>query len=896
MLWPGKFLSRIRTLFKRCGFEGEMDEELRFHLESQVEDYIKGGMNPKDARRAVLLQFGGVDKTKEESRDTRPTRFLENLWQDLRYGFRTLQKDRGYTLAAVLTLTLGIGANIAIFSIVNGVLLRPLPYDMPDQLSVFVASFEGRKDLGLDSTSPLFYRVWRERNTVFQELGMFETEPMDLTGAGEPERLNACYATSTTFGVLRVKPAQGRIFDAKEDTPGAERVVVLSDGFWKRRFGGDKNVVGKTIHLSDRAYTVLGIMPPGFRFPGEDTDLWAPYNVEEAEAFNVPTARYGGNNLVARLKPGVSRKQAEENINAIVKQLRVEYPETNEEPDKRLQSLHEHIVGKVRPALLILLGAVSFVLLVVCANVANLTLLRSEARGREMAIRVALGASIRQLIQQLLAESALLSLAGCGLGLLLASWIEKALVRLAPVQMPRLGEIGMDGRMVAFCVTVTAFSTLFAGLLPAIRASRPDVGETIKAAGPASTTGASSRNTARKLLVVCELALALILLAGAGIMIRSVLHLLHLDLGFDARNVLTMRLDRPLSKGHKEGLRVELQRRTAMFHQLIEDLKGLPGVQSVGASTTVPLRPTGLLRITVDKQSNAPRELELWTDEYRVVPDYFTAMGIPILRGRAFNTADGTRTPGVVIIDATMARRFWPGEDAIGKRLKKGFHRDANEWWTVVGIVPSVQKNQLGVQDLGWFSHTEQVYFPATDDCTSMCFAIRTRVNPLSLVEAVRREVWKLDRNQPISEIATMESLVSAFTAEPRFYMYLFSAFAAVALILGAMGIYGVTSYWVAQRTHEIGVRMALGAQSKDVQRMVLRQSVVMITVGLAFGIGGALALTGFLAGMIHGLSANDPASFTSVSALLAVMAVTASLIPARKATKVDPMIALRYE
>jgi putative ABC transport system permease protein len=396
--------------------------------------------------------------------------------------------------------------------------------------------------------------------------------------------------------------------------------------------------------------------------------------------------------------------------------------------------------------------------------------------------------------------------------------------------------------------------------------------------------------------VVCELAFALILLAGAGLMIRSVLHLLRLDLGFNASNVLTMRLDRALSKGYKEGYKVEAQRRTALFHQLIEGIKGLPGVQSVGATSTLPLHPTAFLRITADKQSNAPRELEVWTDPYRVVPDYFAAMGIPILRGRAFNYADGVRLPGVVIIDATMARRFWPGEDAMGKRLKKGFHDGPNEWLTVVGIVPHVQNNQPGVQDLGEFTHTEQVYFPATDDLVSMWFAIRTRVDPLSLAEAVRREVWKLDRNQPISEVATMESLVSAFTAEPRFYMYLLSTFAALALILGAMGIYGVTSYWVAQRTHEIGVRMALGAQSKDVLRMVLRQSVGMTAVGLALGIGGALALTRYLTGMIYGLSAYDPAAFASVSALLAIVAVAASFIPARRATKVDPMIALRYE
>ena len=894
MLWPDRILLRVRALFQRGRFEGEMDEELRFHLESQIEDHIKRGMNPDEARRAALLHFGGVDKTKEECRDTRWTRFPENLWQDLRHGFRTLHNDRGYTLAALLTLTLGIGANIAIFSIVNGVLLRPLPYDKPDELFVFVALDEGRKDLDLDATSPPFYRAWRERNTVFQEIGLFTTEPMDLTGEGEPERLNACYATSATFGVLRVKASYGRIFDAQEDTPGAARVVILSDGFWKRRFGGDKNVLGKTIRLSDRLYTVLGIMPLGFRFPNEDTDLWAPYNVELAEVFNATTARFAGNNLVARLKPGVSRKQAEDNINGIVSQLRIEYPKTTDKPDKRLMPLHEHIVGKVRPALLILLGAVGFVLLVVCSNVANLALMRSEARRREMAIRVALGASTCRLIQHSLTESALLSLAGGGLGLLLASWIGRALVRMAPVQIPRLGEIGMDGRMVAFLLTAAAFSTLFAGLLPALRASRPDVSETIKEGGSASP-GASSRSTARKLFVVCELALALILLAGAGLMIRSVLHLLRLDLGFDASNVLTMRLARPLSKGYKEGWKVESQRRMALFHQLIERIKGLPGVQSVGATTTLPLRPTILLMITADKQSNAPRELELWTDPYWVVPDYFAAMGIPILRGRAFNSADGVKPPSVVIIDATMARRFWPGEDAIGKRLKQGFHDDPNEWLTVVGIVPHVQKNQLGVQDLGWFAHTEQVYFPETEE-VSMCFAIRTRVDPLSLVEAVRREVWKLDKNQPVSDVAAMESLVSAFTAEPRFYMYLLSTFAALALILGAMGIYGVTSYWVAQRTHEIGVRMALGAQSKDVLRMVLRQSVVMTAVGLALGIGGALALTRFLTGMIYGLTANDPAAFASVSALLAIVAVAASFIPARRATEVDPMVALRYE
>ncbi len=816
-----------------------------------------------------------------------------DLWMEFRHCLRSMRCNPGFTGSAVTTLIFGIGASIAVFSIVNGVLLRPLPYPKPEELVVFVDKSESSNDWVLDGASPPIYRALREHNTAFRGMGMFAPgQSMDLTGRFEPERLDGCFITASAFGVLEARPAVGRLFSETEDVPGAGRVVVLSDGLWKRRFHNDKGVLGQGVVLNDHIYTVIGVMPPNFRFPTPRTEFWTPLNVEMGEVYNVPTARYGHNNLIARLKPGVTSKLAEANINTLLQQLKREFPTANEEPDKKLLPIRDFMVGRYGTILFLLMGAVGFVLLLACANVANLLLIRSEARRKEIGIRVALGASKARIIRQSMLESLLLCLAGgCG-GLVVGYWTATLLVRIGPAKIPRLDEVSLDGRVLFAAIMAIIVCAVFVGLIPSVQAARTDVNETIKGKGARTATAPYA---GRKAIIVCELALALVLLSGAVLMIRSVIYVLRLDLGFNPSNVLTFKLNRPLAKEDQGGFQAELARRTVFFQQLIDKICRLPEVQSVGGTSSLPLESTSLSRITTDASSKPPKERERWVDCYVVTTKYFEAMGIPILKGRAFNALDCADPVRSVIVDASMAQHFWPGEDPIGKRIKKGFSDSSDAWLDVIGIVPNVRKYGLGQEDLGWFAHTEQVYWPATQSL-QMSLAVRTKMDPLRIAGSIREEVWKIDKSQPVSMMATMTSRVSEFTSEPRFYALVLTIFAAVGVALAAVGIYGVTSFWVAQRRHEIGVRMALGAQRSDVVSLVFRQGLVFVLAGSMTGLFGAFALTRFLSGIVYGLTATDPATFMGAIMLLGTVSLGAIFIPARRATRVDPIQVLRSE
>jgi putative ABC transport system permease protein len=904
--WREEIGKRLAGLNLEPTREAEIVEELAQHLEDRYHELLVGESTEAEACAMALAELsdkqfladelGQVERmVKRESTvwgaSARKSNFIADLWQDLHYGVRALRRSPGFATAAAITLALGIGANIAVFSIVNGVLLRPLPYDRPDELVVPISMPTANEGGGLDAYAPLHYRVLREQNSVFQDMGMFKVESADLTGWGNPESLKAAFITASVFDVLRVKAEIGRVFSAQEDIPGGGNIVLLSDRLWKRRFLGDPGIIGKSLRLNDQPYTIIGVMSESFEFPSSDTDIWSPFNVANAEIFNAPTARQAGLNVIARLRAGASLEQATNNIRAIKSTFGVRYPD-----DVRLTRWDNYLVGETRTALLLLLGAVGFVLLIACSNVANLLLIRGESRRKELAIRSALGASTSKLILHSLTESGLLSLMGGILGLFLAIWMVKAVMTLAPARISRLDQVKLDGNVLAFTLAATLISMLLAGLLPAFKGCKADTSGMMK--GESSLTG-TTRSTARHALIISELALALILLAGAGLMIRTMIYLMRIDLGFDARNVLTVRLLNPVRKGPQDnaGRSAYYDQRAAFVQDLLEKLAALPGAEAAGATSNLPLGEGLFVRVTKESTQSSSTPSSLWADPYAITHDYFRVLSVALLKGRLFNSTDNKNSPPVVIVDKLMAERFWPSVDPLGKRVRIG----AGPWHTVIGVISNVRSYGLKSRRKGMFIDSGQIFFSAAQrggplTLVSPILTIRTNIDALHLVDAVRREVWKLDPNQPISRVATLESVVSDVSAEPRFYMALLTAFAATAFVLGMVGIYGVTSYWVAQRTHEIGVRLALGAQGSDVLRMVVGQSMALTAAGLTIGLAGSLALTRFLSGMIYGLTATDPTTFVSTCVLLGAASLGAAYIPARRATRVDPLAALRHE
>ncbi len=882
MSWRHEILQRIRAVLRRTRFEDEMDEELRFHLESMIQDNTRAGMPPQEARRIALLSFGGLDITKEECRDTRWAKFADDIWRDLRYGTRLLIKNRGYTIVAVLALSLGIGANTAVFSVVQGVLLRPLPYEKSGELVVFT------NDTGhLDSIAPPYYRGLRERSRVFQEIAIFDQVETHLTDSGEPEILKRANVSASFFDILHVRPSFGRVFTQEEDRPGSARTVVLGYGLWRRRFGGDPGILGRAVRLSDKLYTVIGVMPLGFAFPNDDTGVWVPFNVEYQDLYGQPSARLFS--TIARLKTGVAPALAEEAVNKDLARLSNEYPDYRHETRVHIAMLHAYIVGEVRPALLVLLVAVSLVLLIACANVANLTLIRAEGRRKEMAIRVSLGASRRDLIRQSLAESFLVSSVGCGVGLLLSRTLVGPMIRLAPRTIPRLDQIGLNAPVLLFTVAAAIFTTLASGLFPALKSSNPDFSDTMKEGGSRSSAE-TGRCSVRNLLVICQLTLAVILLIGAGLMLKTCMRLFRLDLGFDPQGVLTMRLQLP----YRENAYQNRNQRMAFLKETCNRLESLPGVESVALTYPLPLSWSGIGTFTIDRQKDSKRGDCYWADLCRVSPRYFQTMRIPILRGRPFTESDDAQLFPVLIVDQTMARTVWPGlDDPIGNQLRNG---DGGPLYTVVGVVANVRTRPLGSPPEGWESATGQAYFLVSQDHISDTLVIRTRVAPLTLIDTIRREIWTLDKNQAVSEVSTMEKRVNEFTALPRFYMALLAGFAILATVLGATGVYAVIAYSVAMQTHEIGIRMALGADRRDVFRMVFGRGAALVLTGLAMGLVGACLLNRSLTSLVYEVQPNDPAAFMAVSILFALVSLVACCMPARAATRVDPMVALRYE
>jgi predicted permease len=796
---------------------------------------------------------------------------MDTLLQDLRFGLRLLLRQPAFTLLVVLTLALGIGANTAIFSVVNGVLLRPLPFPAPERL---VRVWGHHAEIGNETASLPDYRDWREGAPAFEHLEACAATYFNLTGHGEPERLLAARTTAGFFQALRVPAALGRTFETGEDRQGNNRVVVLSHGFWKRHLGASPEVLGRTLTLDGLPYTIIGVAPEHFRFLW-NAELWAPL-ATDAEMGR----RSDFLTVIGRLVPGATVERAQAELTSVASRLEQQYPDTNTRWTAKVVPLHEELVGEARPALLIFMGAVGLVLLIACANVANLMLARSSRRQRELAVRAALGASRGRLIRQMLTESVLMALLGGTLGLLLAVWGIDGLRTAQLSLLPGHSEIGIDGWVLGFTLGLSLVTGVLFGLAPALSLPGRDLDGTLRA-GAKGLAGGMGLNQLRGWLVLGEVALALVLLVGAALLLRSFDRLQRVDAGFNPEGVLTVRVMLPQTKYPEDP-------QLATFYQQLEErVAAVPGVESSGMTSAVPLGGAPAWSFIIEGQSpdaNAVQDAETFT----VSPGYFQAMAIPLRSGRLFESQDRPNTPRVALVSQSLARRYWPERDPLGARISVD---DGTTWFTVVGVVGDVRAGAIQKDP------HPQLYFPSTQLPRRMMFlTIRTAGEPMSLVGSLRREVTALDPDLPVSDVLTMEQRFGRAVAKPRVNVLLLGGFAVVALLLAGIGIYGVISQMVAQRTREIGIRMALGAKPGDVLRLMIRQGMTPALVGIALGLVAAFAGSSLLASLLYGVSAKDPLSFLIVPVFLTGVALFAAWLPARRATRVDPTEALRQE
>jgi putative ABC transport system permease protein len=808
---------------------------------------------------------------------------MHNLITDIRYGFRSLLKRPGATAVALVTLALGIGVNTAIFSAVDSILLRPLPFKDPERI---VSVWEQTPSLGIqqNQAAPANFFDLRNQNQSFEALGAYGPLDINLTGAGDPERLDGQLVTANVFSILGVAPALGRTFLANEDQPGQEHVVVLSDALWQRRFNRDPSIINRNIALNGETFTVVGVMPRGFFFPLRETELWVPWAMEPDQASGRGDHYL---TLVGRLKTGVSIERANADLAAIGQRLAGEYPRTNEGLGFIARSLHKDYVGDLRLPMLILFGAVGLVLLIACANVANLLLAQATTRRKEIAIRIALGARRWTIVRQMLVESLLLASGGGLLGVLGAFWGVEALTKFLPESLSKLQGVSIDARVLLFTLGVSVLTAIVFGGVPALLTSRTTPGATLSDVARDMAGGTSGRNV-RRLLVVSEVALAVVLLVSAGLLIRSFQLLRQVEPGFNPENALTMRMVLPFPKYAKK------ETRSAFYDEVLRQVKETRGVEAAGMITFMPLSFSGMnFSFSVEGRA-APSDMNLPFALFRVVsPDYFRAMGIPLLRGRYFEAQDSPDTTPVTLINRRLAEQYWPGEDAIGKRIKVGPADSPNAWLTVVGVVGDVRQTGLHEQKSDFYVPymQERRSFMAPRD-----LVVRTKADPAVIAAAVRKAVWSVDKDQPVSNVRTVNDVFSAAISQERFQALMLGLSAALALVLACVGLYGVISYSVVQRTHEIGVRMALGAQPVDVLSLVIRQGMSLTFVGLVVGIVAGTFVTRVLTDMLFGVTPRDPLTFAGVPVLLLVVAFLACYIPARRATRIDPLIALRYE
>jgi putative ABC transport system permease protein len=871
---------RIRAVFDRNAFNQELDEEVRFHIEHETRANIARGMNPEEAARQARMDFGG-ESVKEEYRAVRGDSFVESVLQDARFGFRMLRRSPGFAIVATITLALGLGANTAMFSVIDAVLLRPLPFANPDRL-VYILDQNPSKGFFRFTASPPNFIDWRAQAQSFTGMAATAGGTFTLSGSGDAQRLNALFVTPDLFAVLGVNTVVGRTFTSEEGTYGHDKVAILSFRLWQQRFGGDRSVLGRTIKLDGENYVVVGVAPAEFRLYNNDVVVPLAFRSD------VGTQRGAHFLLVyARLKPGISLQHANDEMRTIAARLAAAYPDKDSGWTAYAVQMHELVVGRVRPAMLILFGAVGFLALIACANVANLLLSRAVARQREISVRTALGATRSRIMRQLLTESFALCVSGALLGMAIAAGGIHLLRLVGPIGVPRLSTVQLNTAVLVFTAGLTLLTTMLFGILPALHASRVDVNAGLKSAGRGTVASRESARP-RKLLVLAELALSIMLLIGAGLLIRSFVRLTFTNPGVDASDVLTFNLSLPTKKyATPERIR-------DFYDALLTNLRALPGVKDAGAVSILPLSgDQNSSSFTIRGAPVAPQDQP--SAELRVASrDYFRTIGIPLLHGRQFETGDRMGSPPVVLVSESMARKFWPNGDAIGHFITMGVrpgisHSDVGG--EIVGIVGDVHDFGLDIEP------TPTVYvlmdIPGSSEIN---IVVRTTGDPTALVGAARATVAALDADIPVADPAPMETVLATSLAQRRFYMLLLSIFAAVALSLAGIGLYGVISYSVGQRTQEIGVRMALGATRGQVLGMILSESLRLAGTGIGVGIIGALALNRLLKGMLVGVSTTDPAVFVVAALGIGVIAIAACFVPARRATAVDPVVALRYE
>ncbi|HWN99400.1 MAG TPA: ABC transporter permease [Blastocatellia bacterium] len=889
--WKQEIRQRLAGLRIDPTREAEIIDELAQHLEDSYRELLSSGLTRGEASKAALGQLSDSRLLALELRrverpvpsesvvlGARRRNMIGDMFSDLRYGARSLRKNPAFTAIAVITLALGIGANTAIFSVVDGVLLRPLPYPEPDRLAMVYGTSSGAS---LDG-SPLCaadFLDWKSQNQVFESIAGFSANRFSYTGGETPEEVEGAWVTADFFTTIGVQPALGRAFMPDEDLAKTAPTVVISDRFWRRFLGSDPNVLDRTITLNARAFTIIGVMPATFSFPEKDTVLWAAERL--ALTRRGPYYMWG----LGRLSPGATLERAQSELDMIARRVQDQINRPTRDWTWTSISLAGRIVGKIRLALLVLLAAVSFVLLIACANIANLLLARATAREKEISVRIALGATPARLVRQLLTESLLLAAVGATAGLPLALWGVRLLVAVSPADFPRLQEISIDGRVLGMTLLAALACGLIFGLAPALQSSRLNLNESLKEGGRGAD--GSGRRRMRSALVVTEIAFSLMLLIGAGLMIKSFMRLQSVSPGFRPDHVLTMHLSLP-------HVRYDTNEKINNYNrQLIERVTAVRGVEAAGLSISLP--PDNLDvedSFSIEGNPWPPGTSELFVPIVFTSPEYFATLGIPLLQGRSFNASDKEGSPLVVIINQTLAEQFFPDQSPIGRRLKVGgANRPRNPWMEIVGVVGDVKYSGLDAKpEPAYYAPLEQNVWGAA------YLVVRASSNPASLAPAIREQIWELDKDIPIANLATMDQLLSKSVAQPRFRTLLLGLFAALALVLASVGIYGVISYSVTQRTHEIGIRMALGAQPRNVMTLVIRQGMMLALIGLAVGLAASLALTQIMESLLFEVSATDQATFAVVAVLLAGVALLACWIPARRAARVDPMVALRCE
>jgi putative ABC transport system permease protein len=861
----------------------DLDRELHSHLENEADEQRARGLTDGQARDAARRALGRETLIREDVRALSHWSAIDDALQDLRYGLRILRKHPSFAIVAALTLALGVGATTTIFSVVDAVLLRPLPYPDADRIAMVWENVNlPQYKNAQNAAAPGNFHDWRDQNSTFSNMAATRDGAWSLTGSGDPVRVTGQMVSASLFAVLQVEPVLGRTFTADEDRDAAPHVVLLGHGLWVDRFGSNPAIVGQTIRLNDEPFTVVGVMRRGFHFPNADDQLWVPLGLSAQQLAN-----HGSHFLrvVGRLEPGATLAQAQSDLDAVAVQLTKAFPNSNTGVGVTVISLSEQTVGDVRRPLLVILGIVGFVLLMVCANIGNLVLARAAVRGREFAVRTALGASRRRLLRQLLAESMLLAAVGGACGLLLAWWGVAGLRWLAPANLPRLDDIAVNGSVAAFNVAVALVAGVLCGVMPSLQAQAGDLHGALKDETRATSSGARVR--VRDVLVIAQTALGVVVLVGGGLLLRSFMQLSQVPVGFRADGVLTFRVVLPTARYRTEP------QRTAFYRQLLDRLHALPGVQSAAGIISVPLAATGSMSMVSVEGQPPPLPGQVRLVDFRTIsPGYFRTMSIPILSGRDVAWSDTNTTERAIVVSQTAARTFWPNQDAIGKRVTPGTPTSTTPWLTVVGIVADVRQVDLVRTPRPAMyvpASQDQGTFPALRD-----FVVRTSGDPAALAPSIRSAVWGVDSTLPVDRVQTMEQAKATVTATEQFNLLLVSVFAGLALLLAASGLYGLTTYSVSQRTRELGIRVALGARGGTLLRLVLAQGVRLTLVGLAVGAVAALTLTRVMEALLFGIGARDPITFAAVSLLLVGVSLVASLVPAYRATGVDPVVALR--